>query len=76
MTVKSQKLLTWAVPILATLTALVAVEELMSVKGATELIGLLLAIATAIFGYIAAVAKPDEPQPTPQPTAVKTPGKS
>lgn len=72
MTKRAQTILTWAVPVLATLTALVGVEELMSVKGAAEILGLVLAIATAIIGYIAAVAKPEEAVPQPaQPLKAK-----
>lgn len=77
MTEKSQAFLKWSVPILATLTALVGVEELLEVRGVAEILGLLLAIATAVVGYIAAFAKPPEdaaklPSPVPaQPAKTK-----
>ena len=64
MTERSQSILKWSVPILATLTALIGVEELRQLRGIPELLGLILAVGTAVVGYVVAVQKPEQPNGT------------
>lgn len=76
MTRKNIELLMWATPILATITAILDAGHLAHVIP-SEVSVLILAIITAIVGFIAATAKPDEedakvqqlphPQPAQQP---------
>ena len=67
MTRQQQHWLAWATPILATVTAILDAGHLAHVIP-SELSVLILAIATAIVGYIAVMSKPEEEQlPAPQP---------
>lgn len=69
MTKRNIELLMWATPILATITAILDAGHLSHVIP-SEVSVLILAIITAIVGFIAAGSKPEEeklPAPQPQP---------
>lgn len=83
MTRVQQHWLTWATPILATITAVLDAGHLAHIIP-SEVSVLILAIATAIVGFIAAASKPDEeheqqaqqfkaPQPQQQPQQPQSP---
>lgn len=77
MTRRNIELLMWATPILATITAILDAGHLAHVIP-SEVSVLILAIITAIVGFIAATAKPDEQegsnvQQLPHPQAAQQP---
>lgn len=76
MTKRNVELLMWATPILATITAILDAGHLSNIIP-SEVSVLVLAIITAIVGFIAATAKPDEEdakvQQLPHPQAQQQP---